>query len=134
MGFLRLRTAAVAIGLLGAASATAIGAPGPASTPGKAVYKSKCLICHPNSPADTNAPHYKARPDAVPLWTLYSEDDGWQRSQVGLGQWNDRKMERWLRYPKRMKPDTRMVEVPMSADKREAVIKYLKDLGRRFGQ
>lgn len=125
---------AFALTLSAVLSPPALGAAGGSPVPGKGIYKSKCLICHPNSPEDTNAPKYKARPDAVPLWTLYSREEGWKRSQVGLGQWNDRKMAHWLRYPKEMKPGTPMVEVPMSARERQEVIKYIKHLGRRFGQ
>jgi len=126
--------AALALALSGGLSAPGLAATGGSTIPGKGIYKSKCLICHPNSPQDNRSPQYKARSDAVPLWTLYSEDEGWRRSQVGLGQWNDRKMAHWLRYPKEMKPGTPMVEVPMSAQERQEVIKYIKHLGRAYGQ
>lgn len=99
---------------------------------GATVYRSKCLLCHPNSPGKTDGPRYKARPDAVPLWTLYEPGEGWQESQVGLGRWSDDKMARWLRYPKGMKPDTGMIEVPLEPAKRQAVIRYIKYLGREY--
>ena len=109
-------------------------APGDGKFPeeGATVYRSKCLLCHPNSPGRADGPRYKARPDAVPLWTLYEPGEGWQKSQVGLGQWNEKKLRRWLRYPKGMKPGTPMIEVPMEPAQRQAVIRYIKHLGRKF--
>lgn len=99
---------------------------------GATIYESKCLLCHPNSPGQADGPKYKARPDAVPLWTLFEEGEGWQESQIGLGQWSDEKIERFLRQPKAMKPDTNMIEVPMDPDQRQAVIRYIKHLGRKY--
>lgn len=99
---------------------------------GAVVYESKCLLCHPNSPGQADGPKYKARPDAVPLWTLFEAEDGWQESQVGLGQWSDDKIERFLANPKSMKPETKMVRVPMEPAQRQAVIRYIKHLGRKY--
>jgi len=118
------------LGLIGNAGA----APQPETPPemGAAVYHSKCLLCHPNSPGKADGPRYKARPDAVPLWTLFDNGEGWRESQVGLGQWSDKKMNRWLRFPKGMKPETNMIEVPMEPQERRAVIRYIKYLGRQY--
>lgn len=118
--------------------ALALSASGFAATEDKApeegavVYESKCLLCHPNSPGQAEGPKYKARPDAVPLWTLFDSEEGWQESQIGLGTWSDDKMERFLRQPKAMKPGTKMVEVPMEPGQRRAVIRYIKHLGRKY--
>jgi len=124
----------IALGLAALGLPTLAPAAAPDDFPhvGETVYRSKCLLCHPNSPGQADGPRYKARPDAVPLWTLYEPGQGWQRSQVGLGQWSDDKIRRWLRFPKAMKPDTRMIEVPLKPRERQAVIRYIKHLGRKY--
>lgn len=114
--------------------AAAAGGPEPDDYPhvGATVYRSKCLLCHPNSPGQKDGPRYKARRDAVPLWTLYDPGEGWQDSQVGLGHWSDANMKRWLQFPKDMKPGTPMIQVPMEPRERSAVIRYIKHLGRKY--
>ncbi|KPV41687.1 hypothetical protein AN478_00985 [Thiohalorhabdus denitrificans] len=98
---------------------------------GKTVYETRCLLCHPNSPDAEDAPRYKARNDAVPLWTLYRDSEGWQESQIGLGKWSDERIREFIRYPKGMKPDTSMVQIPLKEAELEGVVAYIKELGRR---
>ena len=119
-------------GIAAAGLSPAAAGTGQGTLSGKAIYETRCLLCHPNSPHSQDGPLYKARPDAVPLWTLYSEQEGWQKSQIGLGRWSDERIRQWLRYPKRMKPDTPMIEVPLTKAKRRAVIRYIKQLGRKY--
>ncbi|MFA9461717.1 c-type cytochrome [Thiohalorhabdus sp. Cl-TMA] len=120
-----LVTAALLSGSIAAAERTGLS--------GEAIYKTKCLLCHPDSPGMEDGPGYKARPGAVPLWTLYEEKGGWRDSQIGLGRWSDARMDQWLRYPKGMKPGTSMIEVPLDQAERRAVIRYIKQLGRKYG-
>ncbi|MFP4559785.1 MAG: c-type cytochrome [Thiohalorhabdus sp.] len=98
---------------------------------GETVYETRCLLCHPDSPDAEDASRYKARKDAVPLWTLYRESEGWQESQIGLGSWSDERMKEFIRYPKGMKPDTTMVGVPLNDAELKEVVAYIKELGRR---
>lgn len=96
---------------------------------GELIYESKCLLCHPTSPSHAKSSEYKARPNAVPLWPLYDAKEGWQESNIGLGQWSDDKMNRFLKNPKALKQDSDMIRVPMEPSERKAVIRYLKYLG-----
>ncbi len=69
----------------------------------------------------------------MPLWTLWDPEEGWKRSQIGLGQLTDNKIKRFLHFPKGMKPDTRMISIPLTPEQRERIVDYIKYLGKRYG-